>query len=122
MSEGTICITVRTDKEGLDATMDERFGRAERFLLVDAQSGEVIELLPNESASEAHGAGIASAAAMGKHNVKAVISGRFGPKAFQALKGMDIEPWMAPYGISAKRAFELYGEGKLQQMEFKVYR
>jgi predicted Fe-Mo cluster-binding NifX family protein len=59
---------------------------------------------------------------MRQHGVTAVISGRYGPKAFQALQALNIAPWMAPYGLTARRALELFGEGKLQLMVMKVFR
>lgn len=121
MSE-KLCVTVIGTGDGLDAPMDSRFGRAERFLIVDRDSAQVIETLDNTAAEAAHGAGTAASATMQRHEVVAVISGRFGPKAHQALSAMGIESWVAPPSLSARRALELFTSGGLEQMELKVYR
>lgn len=102
--------------------MDERFGRAERFLLVDRESGEVIETVDNTAANEAHGAGTSAASLMRDRGVTAVLSGRFGPKAFQALQGLGIETWLVPPSVTARQALERLASGTLRRMEMKVYR
>ena len=117
-----VCITIEQGGDGLDALMDERFGRAPRFLVVDRGSGEVLEVIDNAAASAAHGAGTAATAMMRSHGVGAVISGRFGPKALQALEALKIEAWIAPSASTARRAHELLTSGTLERAEMKVFR
>ncbi|MBW2459412.1 MAG: NifB/NifX family molybdenum-iron cluster-binding protein, partial [Deltaproteobacteria bacterium] len=83
----SVAITVAAGGQDLSAQMDDRFGRAEQFLVIEAKTGEVLESLSNPLTAAAHGAGTGVAALMKEHGVKAVISGRFGPKAFAALSG-----------------------------------
>jgi predicted Fe-Mo cluster-binding NifX family protein len=114
---GRIAISVTRDGEGMRAVMDGRFGRAEAFLVVERESGEVVETIDNASAGASHGAGIAAANTMKSGGVEAVISGRFGPKAFDALRALGIETWVAPSGISAGEALRMLDDGGLEQMQ-----
>jgi predicted Fe-Mo cluster-binding NifX family protein len=113
---GRIAISVTHEGEGMDALMDGRFGRAEAFLLVDRQTGEVVETIDNASVGASHGAGTAAANTMKSGGVEAVISGRFGPKAFDALRALGIETWVAPPGLTAGEALRLLDEGNLEKM------
>ena len=106
---------------GFDERMDPRFGRAPFFLLVDFQKREIVEILKNEAADDAHGAGTGAAALMSEKSVDAVISCRFGPKAHQALTRLGIEMWTAPEGITASEALDKMLSHDLQPMEMKVY-
>ena len=74
-----------------------RFGRCNYFLLVetgpaDGQDGEWA--VRENPAADAHGgAGPQAVKFLADHQVDAVISGRFGPKAFRALKQAGITPY-----------------------------
>ena len=114
---GRIAISVTHEGEGMDALMDGRFGRAEAFLVVERESGEVVETIGNESVGSSHGAGIAAANTMKSVGVDAVISGRFGPKAFDALRALGIETWVAPAGITAGEAFRMLDDAGLERMQ-----
>ncbi len=108
-------------KDGLQSQIDPRFGRAEAFLIVELETEEIFAQFFNDAASAAHGAGTAAAVAMKSNDVDAVISGRFGPKAFQSLEAFNIEMWIAPAAIIAEEALSLLTTGKLEQMKMKVY-
>lgn len=118
----SVAISVADGGEGLSAPMDERFGRAPRFVVVDADSGEVQQTAPNPSVEAAHGAGTGAAALMRELGVAAVISGRFGPKAHEALAALGIETWMAPPGLTAEQALRRFREGGLERMQMRVFR
>ena len=90
-----VAITVQS-QDGLEAMLDPRFGRANAYLIVDLDSGEILSELDNVNIEAAHGAGTGAAAVMNAEQVDAVISGRFGPKAFQSLEAFQIEMWTAP--------------------------
>jgi predicted Fe-Mo cluster-binding NifX family protein len=104
------------------ALLDGRFGRAFAFLIADSDSGEVVETIENRAAGAAHGAGTAAASLIKSAGAEAVISGRFGPKAFEALQALRIETWIAPFGINAAKALEMFREGKLEKMQMQVFR
>ena len=111
-----VAISVTREGEGMDALMDGRFGRAEAFLVVDGETREVVETIDNVSVGASHGAGTAAANTMRSGGVEAVISGRFGPKAFDALRALGIETWVAPPGITAGEALRMFNEGDLEKM------
>lgn len=117
-----IAVSILEQGEGLSAPMDERFGRAARFLLVDRDGGDDPKVIVNSNAGAAHGAGTGSAAVMQDHGVEAVISGRFGPKAFDTLQAMKIQCWTAPPGLTAREALDRFRDGKLERMELKTFR
>ena len=114
---GRIAISVTRDGEGMQAVMDGRFGRAEAFLVLERETGEVVETIGNASVGSSHGAGIAAANTMKSVGVEAVISGRFGPKAFDALQALGIETWVAPSGITAGEAFRMLDDAGLERMQ-----
>jgi predicted Fe-Mo cluster-binding NifX family protein len=110
-----VAITVQS-KDGLTSLMDPRFGRAKAFLIVDEASGQVITELDNANVAAAHGAGTGTAAVMNANQVDVVISGSFGPKAFQSLETLQIEMWSAPEGLTAGEVLIRYKAGTLQQI------
>ena len=120
MSTKTIAVTVRK-AQGIEAELDPRFGRAHTFLIVDSSSNEVLHEVVNDAVNAAHGAGTGAASTMAKHSVNAVISGRFGPKAYQALEALGIEMWLAPEGIKAGEALARLASGELEKMEMTRY-
>ena len=105
----------------LDAPIDPRFGRAGAFLIVDADTKEIVSTIDNESVEAAHGAGTGAAATMSSNNVDAVISGRFGPKAYDALSRLGIQMWTAPQGLTARQALDKMIAGELTQMQIVKY-
>jgi predicted Fe-Mo cluster-binding NifX family protein len=103
------------DDSGLSALMDPRFGRAPWLVVLEVESGTVVQILANASAEAAHGAGISAAKLLAQSGVNAVIAGRFGPKAQQSLQALGIALWTAPAGLTVEGALEQLRSGKLCQ-------
>lgn len=84
----TIAIPAR--EAGWDAEVDERFGRAKGFFLVDSKSGATrfIQNASNEDAE--HGAGTGAVQLLVNLGIDAVLAGRVGPKAADALAAAGI--------------------------------
>ena len=101
------------DEAGLSALMDPRFGRAPCFVVVDVESGELIETIANATAASAHGAGTGAAGLMAQAGVDVVVAGRFGPKAEQALQAAGIETRIAPEGLTVGQIVEKLKAGHL---------
>jgi predicted Fe-Mo cluster-binding NifX family protein len=108
-----IAISILRNEKGLDDQLDERFGRAEAFLVVDADTGEAVETIDNALVGAPHGAGTGAASMLKSAGVGTVISGRFGPKASDALRAHGIEAWIAPPRITAGEALRLLEHGDL---------
>jgi len=119
---GSVAVTVAAGGEGLAALLDGRFGRAPRFLLMDQSTGRCLRTLDNPAAQAVHGAGAGAAALMHEQGVAAVLSGRFGPQAFQALDAYGIAAWIAPAGLTAKQAWRRYHGGELERQQLRVIR
>lgn len=98
--------------ESLESPLDSRFGRAQRFLLFDLDSGRA-ELVENELGSgSSQGAGIQAAEKVARAGAGAVVTGHCGPKAYQVLHAAGIRV----YGSRARtvaEALEQYRSGQL---------
>ena len=113
-----VAISVLRDFEGLCASMDERFGRAKAFLVVDKKTGRAIETIDNASGDASHGAGTGAANLLSTAGVDVVVSGRFGPNALDALRALGIEAWIAPPGINAGLALLMFEGDRLDVSRF----
>ena len=90
-------VAVSATGDTLDSNMDPRFGRCDRFLIVDTET-MTAEPKINASIGAAHGAGIGAAQAVASLGVKAVITGHVGPNAHMALSGAKIDIYTATGG------------------------
>ncbi len=90
-----IAVSVTTPK--LDATFESRFGRAAAFVIVDTSAGEQ-QAVANPAAQLGGGAGIRAAEFLIRHDVEAVISGAFGPKAYDVLHASGVRLYQARSG------------------------
>jgi predicted Fe-Mo cluster-binding NifX family protein len=77
----------------LSSTIDDKFGRAPRFLIYDTDSRN-FRIIPNAALTEGHGAGIRAAETVIKAGAEAVVAGECGPKATDVLTkaGVKIYP------------------------------
>ncbi len=83
-------IAITSTGKNLDASFDQRFGRA-MFFIVYNMEDNTFEAFENPNVNATGGAGIQAAQFVVNKGVKAVISGDFGPKASQALSSSGIE-------------------------------
>ncbi len=107
-------IAFSTTGDSLDSPLDNRFGRAARFLVYDTDSS-AFEILDNsQNLNAAQGAGIQTAQAVANAGVESVITGHVGPKAFMVLQqaGIKIYHSEAP---TVSQALELFNAGSLQE-------
>ncbi len=74
-----LCITA-TGKN-IDANTDARFGRAPWFLIIDTDTGAILEAIENTASAQPQGAGIAAAKLVSDKNVDAILTGSVGPNA-----------------------------------------
>jgi predicted Fe-Mo cluster-binding NifX family protein len=107
-------VAVSSTGDELDSSVDPRFGRCDRFLVVDTETMKS-ELVTNDSISAAHGAGIGAAQKVASLGVKAVITGHVGPNAHMALSGAGIDIYMTSGG-TVREAVELLKSGELKKV------
>lgn len=95
--EQNMKIAIPTSGTSLDAPYDPRFGRATWFCLFDEGNGGW-ETVPNPAINASGGAGVQAARLIAQEGVSVVISGAFGPNAFDALDVAGIKMYLAPSG------------------------
>ncbi|MBU0513929.1 MAG: NifB/NifX family molybdenum-iron cluster-binding protein, partial [Proteobacteria bacterium] len=105
-------IAISTSGDNLEAAVDPRFGRAERFLIVDVGTNEFEVLDNSASGALSHGAGIQTAQVVANAGVEAVLSGFVGPKAVDALDAAGIKICQGATG-TVREAVKDYVDGKL---------
>ena len=94
-----VAISVTSD-QGFESIVDPRFSCASVILIIDSDTRKVNDKLEDD---------------LTLRDVSAVISGRYGPKTYQAFTEKQIEMWIAPNGITAEEALDMLAAGTLQR-------
>jgi len=105
-------IAVTATAPDLKAAVDPRFGRCQFLVLVDTETGQWTAL-ENANVGAMSGAGIATAEALAREGVRAVLTGNCGPKAYQTLEAAGIQVITGVAG-TVEEAVEAYRSGKLR--------
>ena len=97
----------------LESDVDQRFGRAQYFLIVDLDSG-AFELIDNGKNLELMGgAGIKAAESIASQEVDVLITGHCGPKAFRTLTAAGVKIVIGAEG-SIRDAIEKLKNGEYE--------
>lgn len=89
-TEAYMKIVASAAGQGLDAEIDERFGRCPYLVFVDTDTLEV-ESGENPGASASGGAGIVAAQSVAEKGVQSVLTGHIGPNAHKVLSQAGIQ-------------------------------
>jgi predicted Fe-Mo cluster-binding NifX family protein len=108
-------IVLSTLAPQIDSQVDPRFGRGAYLLVVDTES-DVVEGQPNPGLDSPAGAGIQAAQFAANQKAQAVISGDFGPHAFNALQAANISMYLYEDCQTAAEAVERFKAGTLKQV------
>jgi predicted Fe-Mo cluster-binding NifX family protein len=108
-------LTVTAASPGIDAQVDPRFGRCAYFVIVDPETMEW-RAFPNPAANAHGGAGIQAAQFVTEHKSSVVISGDFGPNAFDALKPAGISMYLLGSCRTVEEAIQSYKLDQLEQL------
>jgi predicted Fe-Mo cluster-binding NifX family protein len=81
----------------LESPIDLRFGRCAHFIVINTDTREW-DAFPNSAVDTTEGAGSFAARLILKKGVRAVVSGRFGPKAYRVLTESGVELYEASRG------------------------
>ncbi|MFC1501359.1 NifB/NifX family molybdenum-iron cluster-binding protein [Elusimicrobiota bacterium] len=103
-----ICVTSQGNTLGSD--VDARFGRCKYFIFVDTDTLE-FEAVSNSNIDVSSGAGTQAGQTVADKDVKAVLSGDIGPKAFRVLQSAGIDIYIGIDG-KVKDAVENFKQGK----------
>ena len=105
-------LCVSSTKNGLDASVDPRFGRCQYFLFVDTGTMK-FEAVGNPAFTAGGGAGIQAAQAVVNKGAHAVITGNVGPNAFQALQAGGVKIITGAQG-TVKEVIERFNKGEYE--------
>ena len=83
-------VAVTAEGPTLEAAVDPRFGRCPYFIVVSAPDLTVVESIANPFQDRQGGAGIQAGKLMAERGVQAVLTGRCGPNAVEALAAAGI--------------------------------
>ena len=109
-------VAVTSQGLDLDSLVDPRFGRAKAFILVDTETGEFSVHDNAQNLNAVQGAGIQAARTAADLGVEAVVTGNMGPKAFAALRAIDVKVYTGASG-TVKEAVEQFKAGQLQSAD-----
>ncbi len=99
----------------LEGKVDERFGRARKIIVYDTDTKEHVALDNSMNLNAAQGAGTQAAQNVVQTGAKAIISGHFGPKAFQVIQMAGLEIYSAT-DMTVAEAIKGFVEGKLAKL------
>jgi len=108
-------IIITTTSPTIESEVDPRFGRGAYLLVVDSDTMEW-QAHPNPGVSASGGAGIQAAQFVTERKADAVISGDFGPHAFEALKAANMPMYVYGAARTARETIERFKAGQLQQV------
>lgn len=96
----------------LNALVDQRFGRAKYFIVMDTDKDEFTAADKSMNLNAAQGAGIQAGGNVVELGVKALFTGHVGPKACTTLQADDVSVYTGAAGTVAEAIEELRA-GKL---------
>lgn len=108
-------VVVTSTGESLSSMVDQRFGRAPAFVMVDTDSGEISSEDNAAGVDAAQGAGIQAAERVARLGAARLITGHCGPKAFRTLMAAGIEVYTGATGTVGE-AVEQLEAGELTRM------
>jgi predicted Fe-Mo cluster-binding NifX family protein len=111
-------IAISINGSDLNAPFSPRFGRAAAFCIVDSESDEY-QVYENSAISASGGAGVMAAQFVVDHDADVVISGAYGPQAYETLAAAGAKM----YTLSGNASFSIrdvlgkFYKGELQEIQ-----
>ncbi|WP_320047178.1 NifB/NifX family molybdenum-iron cluster-binding protein [uncultured Ilyobacter sp.] len=109
-------IAVASKDKGLKAEIDNMFGRAEYFVIVDSENMEV-KTIENIAKNESNGAGGKAVKLLSNEGVEIIVAPELGPKAVTAVEAFKIKAYKKGSFKTVEEAVKAYKEGKLKEFE-----
>ncbi len=107
-------VAITSHGNNLASDVDQRFGRAGWFIVVDTATGEYKAVSNDKNLNAAQGAGIQAAQNISRSGAQALITGYCGPKAFRTLSAVGIKVFCNAEG-TVSEALERFKKGELQE-------
>jgi predicted Fe-Mo cluster-binding NifX family protein len=108
-----ICITAKGPE--LTSPVEERFGRAPYFLIID-EEGTLVTAVENPHSDAAGGVGPRSAQILIDNDATILITGQAGGNAKKALEAAGIEVFTFGGAGSPREALDAYRENRLTRL------
>ncbi|MBN1287605.1 MAG: NifB/NifX family molybdenum-iron cluster-binding protein [Anaerolineae bacterium] len=107
-------IAVTASGSTLDAAPSPVFGRCPIFLFVDTDTMQV-EAVNNNAGASSGGAGIQAAQFVADRGAQAIVSGSFGPNAYNTLSAAGVEMYTLA-GRTVREVVENFKAGRLNRV------
>lgn len=106
-------VAVASHGEGLDASLEIRFGDCSSFVLVEPTTMEwkIVRVEPREPGQKVNREAIRTVAQSG---AAVLITPEIHPECCMVLQALAVTVYLAPEGITVREAIELYEAGELQ--------
>ena len=105
-------IAISSNNGAFNQPFSTRFGRCNYFVIIESET-QTWEAISNPAAAAHGGAGTRAVQFLSDNEVQAVISGRYGPNAFSALKAAGLQVFQARKG-TPEELLDAYLAGKLK--------
>lgn len=109
-------IILTATSPSIDSNVDPRFGRAAYFIVADPDTLEW-QAHANPAVGASGGAGTQAAQFVANQNAETVISGDFGPNAYNALQAAGIAMYLFGSSTTVKQAIEQFKAGQLVRVD-----
>jgi len=109
-------IAITSTGPDLSAEMDQRFGRAQLFLIVDTETGESTAVDNRQNLEAPQGAGIQAAGLVIDTGAEVLITGHCGPNAYKTLQAAGLKVIVGARGVNAE-VLEQFKNGELSYTE-----
>lgn len=107
-------IAVCAKDKGLESLVDERFGRAENYVIINTETDEV-RTVDNTAKLESAGAGGSAVRLISNEGAEAILAPELGPKAMDAVKAFELKVYRYTEIKTVKETLDDYKAGKLKE-------
>lgn len=108
-------IAITSEGDTLEAMVDQRFGRAAKFIIFDTEKETFTVLDNTQNLNAAQGAGIQSAQNVIDSGATALITGHTGPKAFRVLTAGKIAIFLCEK-LPVQKAIDMWKKSELKEI------
>ena len=113
--ESKMKVIISTSSATIESEVDPRFGRGAYLLVVDPATLE-FQAHRNPGVNASGGAGIQAAQFVVDHQADAVISGDYGPNAFDALNAANVPMYLFGATRTVRQAITQFNAGQLKRV------
>lgn len=108
-------IAITSEGDTLESMVDQRFGRASRFIIFDTEAETFTVLDNSQNLNAAQGAGIQSAQHVVDSGATVLITGHTGPKAFRVLTAGKIAIFLCEKE-TVQKAIDMWKKSELKEI------